>query len=91
VLEALSGFSGIIGNYADCFIQLAGDRHVQSPRREPIPLSAGVVGSRESVQENRVEVLIRKDDLAAALNALFKAHPYEEPPSTFTRSSTAGR
>jgi putative NIF3 family GTP cyclohydrolase 1 type 2 len=31
------------------------------------------------VAENRLEVLIRKDDLTAALQALRKAHPYEEP------------
>jgi dinuclear metal center YbgI/SA1388 family protein len=37
------------------------------------------VGTRESAEESRIEVLLRKSDLSAAVNALIKAHPYEEP------------
>ena len=77
VLEALFRFSGIIGNYADCSFSTPGNGTFR-PLEGAHP-RIGTVGTRETVQENRVEVLIRKDDLAAALNALFKTHPYEEP------------
>ena len=77
VLEALFRFSGIIGNYADCSFSTPGNGTFR-PLEGAHP-HIGTVGTRETVQENRVEVLIRKDDLSATLNALFKAHPYEEP------------
>lgn len=77
VLEALFRFSGVTGNYRDCSFRAPGTGTF-TPQAGAHP-HIGAVGSRESVAENRVEVLIRRDDLAAALNALHKAHPYEEP------------
>jgi dinuclear metal center YbgI/SA1388 family protein len=77
VLEALSRFSGFIGNYRDCSFRGPGIGTF-------LPLEGahphtGAVGIRESVAESRIEVLLRKADLAAAVTALIKAHPYEEP------------
>jgi dinuclear metal center YbgI/SA1388 family protein len=77
VLEALFLFSGVIGNYRDCsfrspgigtFLPLEGTRPF-----------IGETGRRETVAEHRVEVLLRTEDLATALQALRKVHPYEEP------------
>ena len=77
VLEALFRFSGGIGNYRDCSFRSPGIGTFR-PLEGARPF-IGATGKRESVAENRVEVLLRRDDLAAALQALRKAHPYEEP------------
>lgn len=77
VLEALFRVSGVIGNYSDCSFQARGIGTFR-----PLPGAApfiGEVGKRERVAESRIEVLIRKDDVTAAVKALRKAHPYEEP------------
>ncbi len=77
VLEALFGFSGFIGNYRDCSFRAPGIGTFK-PLEGAHPQS-GTVGTRESAEEIRIEVLLRKGDLSAAVNALMKAHPYEEP------------
>lgn len=77
VLEALFRFGGSIGNYRDCSFRTPGTGTF-TPLDGARP-HIGVVGRREATAENRIEVLLRKDDLAAAVNALIKAHPYEEP------------
>ncbi len=77
VLEALFRFSGFIGNYSDCSFRASGTGTFK-PLEGAHP-RIGTVGARESTEESRIEVLLRKDDLAAAVNALVKAHPYEEP------------
>lgn len=77
VLESLFRFSGAVGNYRDCSFRTAGIGTFR-PLEGAQPF-IGQVGIREAVAENRVEVLLRKGDINAALNALRKAHPYEEP------------
>lgn len=77
VLDALSRFSGVIGNYRDCSFQAQGTGTFR-PLEGARPF-IGEIGRRERVEEVRLEVLLRKGDLAAALNALMKVHPYEEP------------
>lgn len=77
VLEALLRFSGAIGNYRDCSFRTAGIGTF-TPLEGAKPY-LGRVGKRESTEENRIEVLLRKGDVAAAVAALVKAHPYEEP------------
>lgn len=77
VLEALFRSCGEIGNYRDCSFQAAG-----SGTFRPLPGAVpyiGEVGRREVVAEKRIEVLVRKESLAAAVAAMLKAHPYEEP------------
>jgi dinuclear metal center YbgI/SA1388 family protein len=77
VLEALFRFSGFIGNYSDCSFQTCGIGTFK-PHAGAKPF-IGEPGKREMVEETRIEVLLRNDDISAALNALFKVHPYEEP------------
>lgn len=77
VLEALFRFSGFIGNYSDCSFSSPGIGTFR-PLEGATPY-LGQVGKRENAEEARIEVLLRKDDVAAAVTALVKAHPYEEP------------
>jgi len=77
VLEALFRFSGLIGNYRDCSFRTPG-LGTFTPLEGARP-HVGSVGKRETVEENRIEVLLRRHDLSAAVLALMKAHPYEEP------------
>ena len=77
LLEALLKFSSMPGNYTECSFSSAGTGTFK-------PLAAakpyiGTAGVRESVAENRVELLLRKSDLQPALKAVRAAHPYEEP------------
>lgn len=39
----------------------------------------GTIGTVERVQETRIEMLCDRDHIAAAVDALLHAHPYEEP------------
>ncbi|WP_298271891.1 Nif3-like dinuclear metal center hexameric protein [Geobacter sp.] len=77
VREALFRFGGGIGAYADCSFQSAGTGTFK-PLEGAHPF-LGRIGKREYVEESRIEVLVHKRDLSAALAALLKAHPYEEP------------
>lgn len=77
VLNALFQFSGFIGNYRDCSFRTAGVGTFR-PMEGARPF-LGKVGAREQAEEYRLEVLLRKPDLSAAIGALLKAHPYEEP------------
>jgi dinuclear metal center YbgI/SA1388 family protein len=77
VLESLFRFSGFVGNYSDCSFQAAGTGTFK-PLDGAKPF-IGEVGKREYAEESRIEVLLRKEDVTVALNALVKAHPYEEP------------
>jgi dinuclear metal center YbgI/SA1388 family protein len=77
VMHALLPFSPLSGNYADCSFTTSGQGTFK-PLEGASPY-VGRVGNRESVEEARFELLIRKTDLQAALKSLRKAHPYEEP------------
>jgi dinuclear metal center YbgI/SA1388 family protein len=77
VLEALFRFSGVTGNYRDCSFRSSGTGTF-TPQEGARP-HIGSIGKQEAVDESRVEVLLRKADSAAAVAALLKAHPYEEP------------
>lgn len=77
LLDALLPHGWLTGNYAECSFTAAG-----TGTFKPLPGAApfiGTVGKRESVDETRMEMVIRKTDLHPALKALHKAHPYEEP------------
>ena len=77
LLDALSPFSGVIGNYRDCSFQSPGTGTFR-PLEGARPF-IGEIGIRERVAEVRLEILLRRDALAPALRSLMKAHPYEEP------------
>lgn len=77
LLNALLPFSGFPGNYADCSFRVSGLGTFR-PLDGAKPF-LGDVGKRETVEESRVEILLRKSSLQQALKALQNAHPYEEP------------
>ena len=77
VLAALFRFSGTMGNYRDCSFQCPGTGTF-TPLEGAAPY-LGHVGTRAAVEEVRIEVLLRRQDLSAAVTALVKTHPYEEP------------
>ncbi|GGY34984.1 hypothetical protein GCM10011297_05070 [Bacterioplanes sanyensis] len=69
--------AGRLGNYAECCWQTLGQGQFRPlPGAEP---AIGEVGDLERVFELRVELLCPPDCIEAALAALRKAHPYEEP------------
>lgn len=76
VLQALFRFSGFIGNYTECSFQSEGIGTFK-PLSGAAPF-IGSVGMREHVEEIRIEVLLRKEDMKGALEAMFAVHPYEE-------------
>jgi dinuclear metal center YbgI/SA1388 family protein len=77
LLDALSGFMAQIGNYRDCSFQGDGlGRFKPLPGAQPF---VGEVGKRHEEPESRVEFLVQKERISAAVTALVKAHPYEEP------------
>ncbi len=77
LLEALFPHCGVVGNYRDCSFRTAGTGTFR-PLEGAQPF-IGEVGKREAAQESRLELLVRRDSAAAAVAALHKAHPYEEP------------
>ncbi len=77
VMEALFRFTGVLGNYGDCSFRVAGIGTFRPlPGARPF---IGTVGQREEVGESRLEVLLRRAELTAALKVLTSVHPYEEP------------
>jgi dinuclear metal center YbgI/SA1388 family protein len=77
ILEQLFRFSGFMGNYSDCSFRTSGVGTFK-PLAGASPF-IGTPGIRESAEETRIEVLLRNDDVSRAVNAMLKAHPYEEP------------
>jgi dinuclear metal center YbgI/SA1388 family protein len=77
VMTALFRFTAGLGNYRDCSFRVDGTGTFL-PLEGAKPFR-GEVGIRESVQEARLEVLLRAADLGKATEALKAAHPYEEP------------
>lgn len=77
LMNALLPFNWQSGNYADCSFTASGQGTFK-PLAGASPY-IGKVGDRESVEESRFELLIRKAELQPALKSLRKAHPYEEP------------
>ncbi|MFO8076193.1 MAG: Nif3-like dinuclear metal center hexameric protein [Actinomycetota bacterium] len=77
VIAALSAAgAGIIGAYDECTFRVAGTGTFR-PSAAANP-ERGARGQRNEVAEDRLEVEVRRDRLAAALAALEQAHPYEE-------------
>ena len=77
LLDALSPFMAPLGNYRDCSFQGDGvGRFTALAGANPF---VGTVGERHQEKESRLEFLIAKERLNAALQAMKKAHPYEEP------------
>jgi dinuclear metal center YbgI/SA1388 family protein len=77
VLEALLRFSALPGNYKDCSFRNGGVGTF-TPLAGAHPF-LGEIGVRQSVPESRIEVLVNRNETAAAVRAMLAAHPYEEP------------
>ena len=69
--------AGQIGNYADCCWQTSGSGQFR-PLAGSDPF-IGRCGETERVSEQRIEMVCEDDLIRAAVAALRKAHPYEEP------------
>jgi hypothetical protein len=66
----------VIGDYERCSWYTKGiDTFLPRQGAEP---AVGEVGEEEQVEEYRVEVVVPEASLAAAVDALRDAHPYEE-------------
>ncbi|OGU05778.1 MAG: Nif3-like dinuclear metal center hexameric protein [Geobacteraceae bacterium GWC2_58_44] len=77
LLDALAPFMAPLGNYRDCSFQGDGvGRFTPVPGANPF---VGTVGVRHLEMESRLEFLLPKERLCAALAVLKGAHPYEEP------------
>lgn len=66
-----------IGNYCNCSFSASGEGTF-FPLEGARP-SIGTVGKQETVCEERLEILVRKDQLPRAIRTLRAVHPYEEP------------
>ncbi|UPU35570.1 Nif3-like dinuclear metal center hexameric protein [Geomonas paludis] len=77
LLAALSPFMPLIGNYRDCSYQVEGTGRF-TPLAGAKPF-VGEVGSGHAEPESRLEFLIMKERIGAAVTALKGVHPYEEP------------
>ena len=77
VFEAImQAGAGVIGNYSHCSFWLSGSGTFRaSVGASP---SIGQVGQLERVQEVRIEVLLKENILPGVIQAMIKAHPYEE-------------
>lgn len=68
--------AGRIGNYSHCFWQVLGTGQFR-PEQGAVPYQ-GSVGEEERVEEFRVEGVAPQSSLATVLEAMRRAHPYEE-------------
>ncbi len=75
--------AGRIGDYDCCAWQVLGQGQFR-PRSGSQPY-LGETDRLESVPEYRVELVCEDERLAAALEALIAAHPYEEPAFQYWR------
>lgn len=69
--------AGQIGDYDKCCWQVLGAGQFR-PLKGSLPF-IGEVGNLETVDEYRVELVCKDELIEAAVKALIKAHPYEEP------------
>lgn len=77
ILEALTNAgAGNIGEYESCSFQQTGIGTFK-PTKNATPY-IGVPGKLESVQENRIEVIVPEYAVNNVLKALNETHPYEE-------------
>ncbi|WP_459814639.1 Nif3-like dinuclear metal center hexameric protein [Geotalea toluenoxydans] len=77
VLDSLFKFGVSLGNYRDCTFRTYGVGTF-TPLEGAQPF-LGRIGTREQAEETRIEVLVSKENIPAAVSAMVSAHPYEEP------------
>ena len=70
--------AGQIGNYSHCtFSQKGIDRFIPNYKANP---TDGKAGEMSEVTQERIETICIPDKLEQVVNAIKKAHPYEEAP-----------
>lgn len=69
--------AGQVGNYSYCSLSYPVQGRFR-PNEQARP-AIGEAGKLEAVAEEMVEVICHKDKIKTALQALRRAHPYEEP------------
>lgn len=69
--------AGHVGNYSYCSFSYAVEGQF-TPNNKANP-AIGKAGKREIVQEIMIEAVCHKDKVTEVMNALRRAHPYEEP------------
>lgn len=69
--------AGAIGNYSECAFRTEG-RGTFRPGNNTNPTIGMKGGARESVNEQRIEVVFPEEKKGNILKALFRNHPYEE-------------
>ncbi|ADK84777.1 protein of unknown function DUF34 [Desulfarculus baarsii DSM 2075] len=69
--------AGVIGDYAQCSFSAPGRGHFLAPDQGR-PL-VGQAGQAVTVEEIRLEVVVPAREAGAAVRAMLRAHPYEEP------------
>lgn len=74
---ALLPHTAAIGNYRNCSFSAAGEGTFL-PLEGARP-AIGSIGTMGTVMEQRLELLIRRDQLAKAVKTMLTVHPYEEP------------
>jgi dinuclear metal center YbgI/SA1388 family protein len=77
VREAVFPHAAALGRYDDCSFMASGTGTFR-PLEGARPF-IGEEGRRSAAAEGRLEFLLREDDVAAAVKAMGRAHPYEEP------------
>lgn len=77
VRQALFEHAYAIGNYRDCSFSALGEGTF-TPQVGASP-AIGQVGALERVAEQRLELLLKHEQLPKAIKALMAVHPYEEP------------
>jgi dinuclear metal center YbgI/SA1388 family protein len=78
VLDAIVGAgAGVIGEYTHCSFRVRGTgTFFPSARAHP---AVGERGTLNEVEEDRLEIIVPRERLKSAVEALVDAHPYEEP------------
>ena len=69
--------AGIVGNYTFCTFSTKGIGRFK-PMQGADP-TIGEIGMLEEVQEEKIETVCAEEKLQEVLDAIRKAHPYEEP------------
>jgi len=78
--------AGRIGNYEKCCWQVKGWGQFK-PLENSKP-TIGEHGQLEQLEEYRVEMICKKEDIKEIVNTLIDVHPYEEPAFDFVKILT---
>ena len=76
-MAILDAGAGVIGNYTHCSTSFSGIGTFK-PNREANPF-IGEANQLETVQEERLEVIVYVSDVKKILSVIREVHPYEEP------------